>query len=220
MWGRGRRWSAAGALPFGRSRCGLRRSAPDGACAGGSNKSTALALDASSGRVLVCARARRLCYCHCCVVDGDDSNLYRVGTSEGPAFASRVPPAAQMLPSRLSSYACHRCIVATFVWWTTKLWQGLARRFERAPRGTEHLPDRAFSRRAMGRPLRAMPRPAHAQRRPHHPRLHGRLHVRAHTISRMQRLLHPNFNSCITVFHAPPAQASPSLNSPAHTRMF
>ena len=39
-------------------------------------------------------------------------------------------------------------------------------------------------------------------------------------ISRMQRLLHLNFKSCITEFQPTPAHASHSSNSPAHAHMF
>ena len=129
---------AVGALPFGRSCCGLRLSSPDGACAGGSNKSTTVTLDASCGRVLVCARARRSCYCHCCMVDGDDSNLYRVGTSEGPTVASHVPPAAQLLPSRRTSNGWHVCIDATIAD-RTKIFDSTARACTNPPRELPHI---------------------------------------------------------------------------------
>ena len=138
VWGRASIVPAAGALPFGRSCCGLRRSAPDGACVGRSNKSTTLTLDASSGRVLVCARARRSCYCHCCAADGDASNLYRVGASQGPTFASRLPPAAQLLPSRRTSNGWHVCIDATLAD-RTKIFDRTLRVDLNGPREEPHI---------------------------------------------------------------------------------
>ena len=123
---------AAGALPLRRSCCGLRRSAPDGTSAGRSIEFDVVAFDASCGRARVCARARRSCCCHCCAADGEDHNLYRVGASEGPTFASRVPPPAPLLPPRLTSNAWNVCISATNGGRTTF--------FDRIERATTSLP--------------------------------------------------------------------------------
>ena len=82
--------------------------------------------------------SRRSCYCHCCAADGDASNLYRVGTSEGPTFASRVPPAAQLLPSRRTSNGWHVCIDATIAD-RTRIFDRALRVDLNAPREEPHI---------------------------------------------------------------------------------
>ena len=105
---------AAGALPRCRSYCSLRQSAPDAVCAGRSNKFGTVALYAFSGWTLVWACAHWLCSRHWYAAGGADSHWLRVGTFEAPTFTSGLPPPALLLPTRLASYAWHRCIVATF----------------------------------------------------------------------------------------------------------
>ena len=158
--------------------------------------------------------------CCWCAPGGDDPSPRRRGISKVSRLTRRSSPPAPFPATRLRSYACYRCVARSSATWTCSAVLDLARLLERALRASAYLPDRARLLYAMDRRLRAASLRARAWRRPDHHDRHDGRHVRAHTISRMHRLLHPNSNSCITVFHASPAQASHSLNSPAHTRMF
>ena len=177
---------AAGALPLGRCSCGLRRSAPDAACAGRSNKSGATTLDAWCRRAPACACATPPSFCHCCAADDDDRSLYRGGTSEGPTFASRLPPPATMAPSRLTFNVLHRCTGATIGYRTT-FFGSTARAPTNPPRELPHIFLTAlarFARWPMDRRLRVLPRRARAQRRHDHHDQHLAVRVtRRHSIS-------------------------------------
>ena len=61
----------------------------------------------------MCACAHWSRFGHCCVADGDDSDQYRVGTSEGRIFASRRTQQALLLPKWLTSYGQRVCIDAS-----------------------------------------------------------------------------------------------------------
>ena len=103
---------AAGPLPLGRRRCGLRRSALSGWAAGRSPKRWVVRLDASRRRAPCCASADRLWFGLSCATFGCEYSWYRVGASEGRMLASQTFQPLRVLPSWLTSHAWHVCFDA------------------------------------------------------------------------------------------------------------
>ena len=155
-----------------------------------------------------------------CAPGGDDSCLRRRGRSVEAMSTTRPSSPAPARPTQLTSYGLDRCFAHSSMTWTWFAVKDLARLYERALRGSAHLPDRTRSLRAMDRLLCALSRRARAQRRCDHCDEHHDRHAQSRGAPRMHSSVTPKIKSCLTEFQHTPARTSHGSNSPAHASMF
>ena len=203
-----------------RWRCRLRQSTVVG---GGATSSPSTYVAASSGtpptRVAPVSLAGAVCRCRY-VPGGHAPCPRRRGGRVVAHLASASSLRAPVAATRLSSTALDRCFAHSSMTWTWFAVKDLARLYERALRGSAHLPDRTRSLRAMDRRLCALSRRARAQRRCDHRDEHHDGHAQSRGAPRMHSSVTPKIKSCLTEFQPAPAHTSHCINSPAHAGMF